>query len=365
LTVPEPLAVEGEEPARVLDDRQIVLDCRWLGLGGAGSVTEMLLQEFRAEPPAGRWTCWGDPDRIRPLAFAGAEVASTTRSPLSLAGQRDLLRVPRADIVLYMHQIRPFRRGRSVTVIYDTIPLRYGGRLLTRLGKRAFFLMTAAFSTRVLTTSEFSQRQVTRDLRVRAEAIDVMRLPVDLERAKQIVELRERLPLEPTLLYVGRFAAHKNVERLCLAFAGSRFAADGGRLVLVGGWGDEVAALRTFVRDSRLDGVEVRPVCTREELDRLLATSRALIAPSLEEGYGLPPFEAAAAGLPVAVSPTGAMTGLPAEVATSLDPYDVEDIRRAIDEVTTKPHGSPRAVSVGNVREVVLASLAACFTESR
>src|SRR2546423_7710386 len=36
-----------------LRDRTIVLDCRWLGLGGAGRVTELLLREFQDSRPAG------------------------------------------------------------------------------------------------------------------------------------------------------------------------------------------------------------------------------------------------------------------------------------------------------------------------
>jgi glycosyltransferase involved in cell wall biosynthesis len=361
-----PLVTAGVSPhpaiaAVVLADKRVVLDCRYLGLGGAGTVTELLLHELRSAPPPGAWVCWGDPERIEPLALPGAEIATATVSPMRLAGQRDVARVPRGDVVLYMHQIRPLRLGRSVTVIHDTIPLRHGGGRLKRHAKRAFLLAAAASSTRILTVSEFARRQIQRDLRVSRDRIDVTRFPVDLERARRIAALRDTVPPEPILLYVGRFARHKNLERLCRAFSESRFAADGGRLVLVGAWRGEIAPLAEFVRAESIDAVELRPACPGDELERLLAAATALIAPSLEEGYGLVPFEAASAGLPVAVSPTGAMTELPADVATMLDPYDVADIRRAIDEVTQRPVRPPRAVTTGNLREVVLESLAACF----
>ena len=53
---------------------RIVLDCRWLGLGGAGRVTELLLRELQASPPPGEWVLWGEPDRLAPFDFPGAAV---------------------------------------------------------------------------------------------------------------------------------------------------------------------------------------------------------------------------------------------------------------------------------------------------
>src|SRR5215213_4245447 len=53
-------AIRGAtSPAARLRDRTIVLDCRWLGMGGAGRVTELLLREFRDAPPLGEWVLWG------------------------------------------------------------------------------------------------------------------------------------------------------------------------------------------------------------------------------------------------------------------------------------------------------------------
>src|SRR3954447_15831085 len=92
-----------KETAAALDGRTIVLDCRWLGLGGAGRVTELLLKEFQQCPPPGNWTLWGLPDRIHPLGFTGAQLFVTDEDPRRLFGQGCLNRVPPADAVLYMH----------------------------------------------------------------------------------------------------------------------------------------------------------------------------------------------------------------------------------------------------------------------
>jgi glycosyltransferase involved in cell wall biosynthesis len=328
-------------------------------------VTELLLRELRAEPPPGRWTCWGSPERLEPLRFDGAALEPSARSPLALRGQAELAGVPGGDVVVYLHQIRPLRRGRSVTVIYDTIPLRHGGTAASRAAKRAFLRAVARRSTRVVTTSESSRARIHEDLGVPLEAITVVRLPVDLERASAVARLREYTPQEDVLLYVGRFAPHKNLPRLAAAFGESAFARNGGRLLLVGGWPEEVAPLQRLMADMGLHGVEVVGTCTEHELDHLLATSRALIAPALEEGYGLPAYEAAASGLPVAASRTGAMAELAGERVVHFDPTQTEAIARAIDEVTSRGPGEPYDASASTLRAGVLDAVAAALREPR
>ena len=344
-----------------LRDRTIVLDCRWLGMGGAGRVTELLLREFQDSPPPGCWILWGRRERVEPLRFAGAGVRLTDVDPHSLMGQRSVASIPKGDLVIYMHQIRPLRPGRSITVIHDTIPLRYGGSQLTRALKGLFLVCAARLSMHVLTDSELSRRSIHRDLSVPLGRITVMRFPVDYERAERIWRLRQTVEQRRTLLYVGRFDRHKNLTRLCDAFQQSSFAAEAGRLLLVGGWDGEVERLQRWVSGSGIGATEVRGVCSEQELDQLLASSKALIMPALEEGYGLPAFEAAATGLPVAVSRAGAMVELPDEVAVHFDAEDVESMKQAIDEVTSRTPGKPSDIHPPLLGRAVLSAAASAL----
>jgi glycosyltransferase involved in cell wall biosynthesis len=227
---------------------------------------------------------------------------------------------------------------------------------LARALKRIFFTIVVRISTRVITISEFARDSLARDLHLPRQDIELVRLPIDTERAARIVGMRERLGQEDALLYLGRFDEHKNLRRLVEAFGSTRFAASGGKLVIAGGWAEEVDELSRWVkgRDGR---VEVAGAWTEEEVDRALATSRALISPSLEEGYGLPAFEAAAAGLPVAVSPTGAMMELAPEIAVRLDPSSTADIARAIDEVVGRRAAGVRDLVTPELASVVLGSI--------
>ncbi len=241
-------------------------------------------------------------------------------------------------------------------MIYDTTPITIASNLLIREAKRLFFRLSARRSRIVLTLSEASRRAIASDLRVSVKQILVTHPPIDEARAARLRDLRANGEVERVALYVGRFAAHKNLRRLASAFQGTRLRADGGTLLLVGGTASEATALADWVVERGLSGVVVRPACSEEELDRLMVTSAVLVAPSVVEGYGLPAFEAASIGLPVAVSRTGAMGDLPDDVAEFLDSLDEASIAGAIDRAAAK-HGVRAYVPTGDLRSSVVSAV--------
>ena len=346
--------LSGQAVTRRFGAQRILLDCRWLGIGGSGRATELLLAHLAALRPDGRWILWGRPERLQPMVFDDAVVEASYSDPRSLFGQRDVLRIPDHDVAVFMNQIRPLRSRNAVMIVHDTIPLRYGGVLPVRMAKYVYFVVASRFASVLLTVSSFSRDRIARDLHIPADRIDVLAYPVDEERAAEIRALRRRLRRAQRLLYVGQFRRHKNLRRLALAFAASGFARRGGRLLLVGGEQHDTAHLRAWMTRTGLTGIDARSVCSEHELQDLMATSCALIVPSLEEGYGLPAFEAAASGIPVAVSRTGAMTELPAASTVFFDPLEVEDIRRAIDDVVAREDAPPFFPTDGMFASVVL-----------
>jgi glycosyltransferase involved in cell wall biosynthesis len=132
----------------------------------------------------------------------------------------------------------------------------------------------------------------------------------------------------PYLLSVGTLEPRKNLERLVQAVALAQpELPEPWPLVLVGpsGWGDVAATLAT---GRRVQMVGVGSV-SEEVLAGLYANARLLAYVPLTEGYGLPPVEAMAAGLPVLAS-SGVPSVDPDEdgtpVALVVDPFDVDEI---------------------------------------
>jgi glycosyltransferase involved in cell wall biosynthesis len=327
-----PLDPIQEQPAPV-----IMLDCRWLGWGGAGRVTEMLLAELRDARVPGHWRLWGEPERLKPFLFAGASIVPWHGNAPRRFGQADLFRVPRSDLAVYLHQIRPFRPGRSITFVHDTIPLRFERRRVGRIARRFFYWLACRMSSRIVTISAWSRESIVRDLGVSPAKVTVVNLAVDQRRVDRIRAMRQSSNERRDVVFVGRFGHHKNLHRLCRAFQATDAHRQGDRLVLVGGIPAEVEALSAWLDAHGLSGVEVRGLLPESELDDLLATCKALVQSSLEEGFGLPAVEAAAVGVQVAASRTGFAPEIPAELVTFLDPLDERSIAMAIDSASSRP----------------------------
>lgn len=332
--------------ASVLQGRTVVVDCRWLGNGGPGRATELLLRGLGELEPPGRWLLWGGRETER-YAWKGAEWRPVSGSPKRWWGQRDALRLPRSNVAIYPHQIRPMRGGRSIDLIHDTIPLRQGGDA-ARLAKRLYLRAIARLSSRIVTVSDHSRRSIERDLGVSATRIRVVHYPVDREMADRVQALRERLPPEDVGLFVGRFAPHKNLDRLVTAFGQTRFRKLGGRLRLVGGTPSEVRELDAIVRARGLDRISVEGSLPQAFLEELYATSRFLVMPSLEEGFGLPAWEASTCGLRVCISHGGALPEILGDVARSFAPTSVSEMAAAMDETAEDrtPPSAPRGPTV-------------------
>jgi phosphatidylinositol alpha-1,6-mannosyltransferase len=146
-------------------------------------------------------------------------------------------------------------------------------------------------------------------------------------------EVLEKYGLEkPYLLYVGNFKPHKNIDRLVSAFGIlPQEIKDVYKLLLVGGSRQEVDDMRRSICERGLSG-KIIPVANmgNTEVRLLLKNAEMFVFPSLAEGFGIPPVEAMASGVPVASSNLAPMTEVLADAALYFDPNDPEDISRSI-----------------------------------
>jgi glycosyltransferase involved in cell wall biosynthesis len=115
-------------------------------------------------------------------------------------------------------------------------------------------------------------------------------------------------PGEPFLLYAGGVNPHKNVEALLDAYAElRRIRPQAPLLVIAGALEGSYISAAASVRD-RLDHLGVRPhvrllgFVSDDTLACLYSGATAVVIPSLAEGFGLPPVEAASCGAAVLAS---------------------------------------------------------------
>lgn len=137
----------------------------------------------------------------------------------------------------------------------------------------------------------------------------------------------------PVLLNVGWLDPRKNQLRLFDAFSQLLSMGRPARLLLVGKFGvggDPI--LERLARDEALSRhVIVRSDLSDAELDYCFHNARALIYPSLAEGFGLPLVEALSRGLPAFVSDIPVFRELAHDFAVFFDPQDPPAMAQLLD----------------------------------
>jgi len=292
--------------------------------------------------PADRDTVGGFGDNFRalPESAGNYSLAEQVRVPLALKrADADVFHAPH-------YVLPPFLPCPSVVTIHDCIHLMFPQYLPNKLAyvyARAFMTIAARRSSKVLTVSEASKRDILRFFHIPASKVEVVYNAIDdrFDREPEmddVVRVRERYQLnDPFLLYAGNIKPHKNVDRVIEAFARLRRRGfERLKLLIIG---DEISKnpqLRRAVHRHQLHQ-HVRflgfvPDATLAVLYRL---ADVFVFPSLYEGFGLPPLEAMASGTPVVTSNVSSLPEVVGDAALLVDPRDAEAIAGAVQRILT------------------------------
>ena len=246
----------------------------------------------------------------------------------------DVVHAPSIDRV----SLRP---GAPLAVtLHDLVPLKHPELYLRSGLKHRLRYAAVNRAQRVIVPSLAVARDAERLLRLGPQRIRVIaEAPAACFRPLEDPRsLLERLDLpERFILWVGGLDPpdpRKAVEGLAAAVAGG----NGPPLVLAGRAGQGAHALASPGR------VLLAGRVTDEELAALYGAADALVFPSEDEGFGLPPVEALACGTPVAAYAGGAvgetLAGEPA--ARLVEPGDLQALLRAAESLTGVRAEPPR-----------------------
>ncbi len=183
-------------------------------------------------------------------------------------------------------------------------------------------------SCRIFTDSENTKTDLMKTFPVDAEKITVTPMGVDalfspLEDQENLIQfLKSRDLPESYILYVGNRKRHKNIDRMLRAYA--RIPGEVQcPLVFSGNVEDGDVDLRELISTLNLKGkVFFSGPVANKDLRYLYAGARFLIFPSLYEGFGLPPLEAMACGIPVVVSHKSSLPEVVGDAGLYVDPLD-------------------------------------------
>lgn len=231
----------------------------------------------------------------------------------------------------------------NIYTIHDLIPLRLPH---TTLHNKAVFLDLCREVVRradhIAVVSEATRQDVIRMLGVAEDRVTNTYQAVSLPKA--LTEKPERevvVELEATFqlgwgdyfLHFGAVEPKKNLGRVVEAYLASGVKTP---LVIVGGRGwlsePETALLRHIkaIGGPSSDRIHVYEYMSFAVLISLIRGARAVLFPSLYEGFGLPVLEAMSLGTPVLTSNQGSLPEVAGDAALQVVPYDIDALSQAI-----------------------------------
>lgn len=233
----------------------------------------------------------------------------------------------------------------NIYTFHDLVPLRLPYTTLdAKRSYRRLLAACAAEAAHLCTVSEASRADIIAEFGLNPARItncyQASPLPApdnDPQDDARIVENIFGLPHRGYFLHFGAIEPKKNIGRLLEAYLATGVDAP---LVLTGGRGWQAQdELRLLVPDDEADTAHGRRMAERVRrlehlprglLARLIRGARAVLFPSIHEGFGLPVLEAMQLGTPVLTSATGAPAEIAGDAALLVDPYDVAAIAAGI-----------------------------------
>lgn len=304
----------------------------------------------------------GAPQEAQTAARARSAMLRLLPSPrvLARAMEAAVLAVnsSRRNVALYHEPAAlpvPFR-GPTVVTVHDLSWVRFPEthpadrvRLLNRTFPRAI-----ERAQHLIAVSDYTKHELTD-----VYGVDPKRITTTLEAARDVFRprsadecadelTRHGLRYRGYLLCVGTIEPRKNLEFVIAAYAGMPAAYRREfPLVLVGATGWLASRIEIALRPLVQAG-EARPLgyVNDDSLASLYAGARALVYPSLYEGFGLPPLEAMASATPVVVSDRSSLPEVVGSAGDLVAPDDVEGLRTILQRLgEDEAHFAARAAA--------------------
>lgn len=247
-----------------------------------------------------------------------------------------------ADITHFFNYIAPPKvHGRTVITVHDMV---YKAFPETVRGRTKIMLNTGLKQSMkradiIVTDSEFSKTEIIKYFPQHENKIRVVPCGVDLqkfrpcENPERIPEVKKSLEIEGDyFLYLGTIEPRKNLKRLINAYhIFSQNVKNPPKLVLAGGKGWLYDSIFQRVTDLKLtEQVIFTKYVPSEDMNPLMCGALAFVFPSIYEGFGMPPLEAMACGVPVLSSDSASLPEVTGDCAVICNAYSEDSIAEGL-----------------------------------
>jgi len=239
------------------------------------------------------------------------------------------------DIVYFPSTHGSFLLENQIITVHDLIGLYFKTQHILQY---LYFKYALKFILKkakiIITISKNTKNDVIKFFNVNPQKIKVVYNGVNHEifypRKNSRAYVLHKYKISDYILAVGSSYPHKNIHRLIEAFKKLQKMYPCITLAITG---YPTPYQRELIKKYNLENVKFLGYIPLEDMPYLYSAAKCLVYPSLYEGFGLPPLEAMACGCPVAVSNSSSLPEVCGDAAMFFDPYSVEDIKNAIEQI--------------------------------
>lgn len=340
---------------------KIAIDARMIRYSGIGTYIRSLLDEYGKLPCAGDFLVFGNYSELK--QFKNLNVRNLNAPVYSITEQLVLpLKIRAVSVFHAPHYNAPlFYRGRLVVTIHDIIHVKFPEYLPSKKAYlyARYMLRTAARKARILITDSVNTKNdLIKYFEVPPGKIRVIPLGVDnkfhmVEDKALLSAFRKKHTLpQDFILYAGNLKEHKNLSTLLRAFKLLKVEKKiTENLVLTTG-GNPVP--QKLLRQVFKEGMEAwtifLPFIPDDEMPLLYNCAKVFAFPSLYEGFGLPPLEAMACGVPVVSSNAASLPEVLGDSAIMCGPKDFNAFAEGIHSLITDESFRIKVIAKGKNR---------------
>ncbi|WP_281615410.1 glycosyltransferase family 1 protein [Flammeovirga sp. SubArs3] len=227
-------------------------------------------------------------------------------------------------------------KGPHIVTIHDVVPMDHPEWLNYKFARWYQFMLPklAKSVDHIITISNFSKERIIQTLKVPDKKISVIPNGVDHSLFNtNSIHQENVIPFKRYIITLGSLEPRKNLLRLFKAWKDIKNSIDDDiHLVVVGKKGlSRVFSSENYdFENLQQERIYFTGHLTDSDLVSALRNAIAFTYLSEYEGFGLPPLEAMACGVPVITSNTTAFPEVVKDSAITISPYDINDISKSI-----------------------------------
>jgi glycosyltransferase involved in cell wall biosynthesis len=245
-----------------------------------------------------------------------------------------IIRQHRFDYAHFQYIVPPIKGCRFINTIHDLLFLEKPQlfSLKYRLVKGLTFALSCKRSDLICTVSNFSKQSIIKHFGINPDKICVT--PNAAQTMNGTFDVRQKYSLEKYILYVSRFEPRKNHYSLHKAFNDLQLYKEGYKLVFIGTRNHELNRqyekyVESITNEQRAATLFLENIGSHE-LSGFYQSADLFVYPSIAEGFGIPPLEAAVNDCKVVCSNQTAMADFAFFGKYLIDPNNEEELRGKI-----------------------------------